>query len=258
MDKPIFGFTLTSACNLKCSFCYNKFCRITALSLADVIKGYSSIKHLDCTLSFIGGEPLLLPWFEACLRLPKPMLVYTNGVLLDEHYTKFRNAHFMVSPHTAAMREKGIDVDEYFQKLRRLRQMGINISLVIVSTDEVALRYAMRLKDTIDFDVVVEFNQNHDFKGLDTVNEYGPQYLYNGNVITLDQAVALPYTGCRSLDFEYSAETHQFMHSCTNEPLSDVLIDYIRQHGIDCEAGRCWLDCWLRYPKNELNVIRRP
>lgn len=253
--RPCFNFTITHACNLKCSFCYNKFETQTSLSLKDIIKGYSIIKHLDCTLSFIGGEPLILPWFTSCLNIPKPILVYTNGVHLDEQYAKYNNVTWMVSPHTDAMIDKNINIDEYFAKLPRLVDLGMDIKIVVLSTDHMTLNWVAN--NDVSFGVVCEFDRDRNLKGLDVFNTVGPLYYYNDVLVTVDQATRLPYSGCRCLDFEYNKTIHQFEHSCTGQKFSNDYIQDIISNGINCIAGKCWLDCWLKYPKNELKVIYR-
>lgn len=251
--EPIFGFTIGSKCNLKCKFCYNKLMKPTELSINDILAGYNQIKDLDCTLSFIGGEPLIYKWIHAALMLPKPKIVFTNGILLDSSYLKYKNIKWNVSPHTEELSRCGISFDEYMQNLYKLADAGMHIHLVLLATDSKALSLVNQKR--LAFSVVSEFDANHNLYGLDIVNRYSPSYIYENRQITLEEAFTKKYVGCRCLDFEYDAATKTFRHSCTNERFTKSLMFKIKHTGITCDAGKCWLDCWVNnWPKDNLVI----
>lgn len=254
-DKLMFNFTLGKKCNLRCKFCYNKTSSYVELTLNDVLHGYSQIKDLDCALSFIGGEPLVYGWFRACLNMPKPKEVFTNGVLLDETFLRYRDVLWIVSPHTEELRRKGIELDYYIAKLRKLQGLGMRIELSIIGTDP----EVVKLVETsgLRCHVVLEYDEKRQLHGVDNVIKYGPRYLYKGKEITVTEALTKAYTGCRIAFFEYDMKFRKFVHECKRIPFSTEFYESLVADGLSCNAGECWLDCYTSAcNKNELIVTR--
>ncbi len=140
--------TLTSECNLRCAYCYEKCCNDFGVDLGRLKIDYSipsSIvydlaklerfceKDSDSTIVFYGGEPLLrIDTLEKIMHIvpAKRFLLQTNGILLHRLNSECLNRldAILVSVDgdrelTDHYRGKGV-YDRVIRNLRRLRERG--------------------------------------------------------------------------------------------------------------------------------------
>lgn len=155
---------LISTCNLRCSMCFQW--RETGLDHEDARGFHKNIKksrinfdecqHLfdflrehPCDIVLTGGEPMLHPEFarfvETLDALNCPMVICTNGTLLDKHYDVLRKAHnnlaFLISidgpraTHDAIRGEGYFDITtQAIARLSQAKREGANWIIGVEST----------------------------------------------------------------------------------------------------------------------------
>ncbi|WP_353852959.1 radical SAM protein [Dehalobacter restrictus] len=105
MPKFRLYYELTSECNLRCSYCFEKEYPSNALSFEDVCRFHTRVSGIVSDIVITGGEPFLHPeiyqaieWFSSAT----PVTVTTNGTHVDSSriidlLSKYPNFHLQIS-----------------------------------------------------------------------------------------------------------------------------------------------------------------
>ena len=233
-----FNFTLTNKCNFNCDFCYNKFDPIySEFPLNKIIEFYLKIKDLTCTISFIGGEPLLYKNFKRILNIiNKNIYVYTNGSILTNEYN-YKNVIYLVSPQSQCIK----NLDLYFGNLLNSR---CRIALIVLLNDDKIIDYLAN--NNLNFKVYYAHLFDKNYKFLRS-NEhlFKNKYYLNNKLIDFHDIHSFKGWKCYIDDYEVNRDL-TISPACNTEKI--MHLKDIKEY-IVCENNYCDLECFLNYPK---------
>jgi uncharacterized protein len=204
---------LTEACNLNCSYCYERHQpvafdieRVQDTVLRLFMDDQMDLKAERNGISFFGGEPLLeyenmtqfIEWLETTIPRPFRYHITTNGTLIDEEKAQYlASKHFgmlfSIDGDREAMLARSDSYDASVAALEHVWAVGLHPEANMTFTPEQMHRATTNIQHVVDlgfttYNLNQQSGASYDFtetlNALLTVYRYHMEYLHGAGIRT--------------------------------------------------------------------------